>query len=54
MYVSQYLKIATFVPFCDAAPHLNIRIHKTNFINSLFLLDNHSFKQKSGIQLVKN
>ena len=22
MYVSQYLKIATFVPFCDAAPHL--------------------------------
>ena len=22
MYVSQYLKIATFVPFCDAAPHI--------------------------------
>ena len=35
-------------------PYLNIRIHKTNFFNSLFLLDNHSFEQKSGIQLVKN
>ena len=23
MYVSQYLKIATYVPFCDAAPHIN-------------------------------
>ena len=22
MYVSQYLKIATYVPFCDAAPHI--------------------------------
>ena len=22
MYVSQYIKIATFVPFCDAAPHI--------------------------------
>ena len=22
MYVSQYLKIATYVPFCDAAPHM--------------------------------
>ena len=35
-------------------PYLNIRIYKTNFFNSLFLLDNdnHSFEQKSGIQLV--
>ena len=24
MYVSQYLKIATFAPFCDAAPHIYI------------------------------
>ena len=22
MYVDQYLKITTFVPFCDAAPHM--------------------------------
>ena len=35
-------------------PYLNIRIHKTNLFNYLFLLDNHRYEQKSCIQLVKN
>ena len=34
-------------------PYLTIRLHKSNLFNSLFLLDNHSSEQKSGIPIVQ-
>ena len=35
MYVSQYLKIATFVPFCDAAPHIPLNQGTGAYGNSM-------------------
>ena len=37
MYVSQYLKNATFVPFCDAAPHITYSKNKICTVMNEFL-----------------